>query len=212
MQFRTGIAYPYSLIKGNDGNFYGLADGDSNNFGTVFQMTPEGVVTILHEFTDGDSPIGALMQASDGTFYGTTMMPMRASRTRFSIWPSAESTRSSSRARRRCRTMCTTSTSLSSVNYFGYYSYLSDPHYIYHFDLGYEYVFDAADANAGVIFLRLRQQHVLLHVADVRVPVPLRLHAEHGALLLPDPSNQGRYNTNGARYFYDFATGKIITK
>ena len=27
-------------------------------------------------------------------------------------------------------------------HYFGYYSYLSDPAYIYHFDLGYEYVFD----------------------------------------------------------------------
>ena len=28
----------------------------------------------------------------------------------------------------------------------------------------------------------------------------------------PDPSNAGHYNTDGVRYFYDFANGKIITK
>ena len=28
----------------------------------------------------------------------------------------------------------------------------------------------------------------------------------------PDPNNAGHYNTDGVRYFYDFATGKIITK
>ena len=33
---------------------------------------------------------------------------------------------------------------------FGYYAYLSDPHYIYHFDMGYEYVFDAADGHDSV--------------------------------------------------------------
>ena len=37
-----------------------------------------------------------------------------------------------------------------SGHYFGYYSYLTDPHYIYHFDLGYEYVFDANDGKDGV--------------------------------------------------------------
>ena len=35
-------------------------------------------------------------------------------------------------------------------NYFGYYSYLTNSSYIYHFDLGYEYVFDANDGNDGV--------------------------------------------------------------
>ena len=37
-----------------------------------------------------------------------------------------------------------------SGNPFGYYSYLADPHYVYHFDLGYEYVFDANDGVGGV--------------------------------------------------------------
>lgn len=31
----------------------------------------------------------------------------------------------------------------ASGNPFGYYSFLSDLRYLYHYDLGYEYVFDA---------------------------------------------------------------------
>src|ERR1700736_4912498 len=34
---------------------------------------------------------------------------------------------------------------------FGYYSYLTDPHYIYHFDMGYAYVIDAG--NGGGLYL-----------------------------------------------------------
>jgi len=34
----------------------------------------------------------------------------------------------------------------------GYYFYLSDPHYIYHIDLGYEYLIDANDAYHGIYF------------------------------------------------------------
>ena len=38
-------------------------------------MTPDGTVTVLHEFAEGtvtDSPTTALIQATDGNFYGTT--------------------------------------------------------------------------------------------------------------------------------------------
>jgi hypothetical protein len=38
---------------------------------------------------------------------------------------------------------------------FGYYSYLSDPRWIYHFDLGYEYWFDANDGQGGIYFYDL---------------------------------------------------------
>ena len=35
-------------------------------------------------------------------------------------------------------------------NIFGCYAYLSAPNYIYHFDLGFEYVLDANDGKGGV--------------------------------------------------------------
>ncbi len=74
---------PLSLILASDGNFYGTtAAGGANsclgaaNFcGTVFKITPAGVETVLYSFgasaADGWEP-NALMQASDGNFYGTT--------------------------------------------------------------------------------------------------------------------------------------------
>ena len=77
----TDGAFPYvGLVRGNDGNFYGTtANGGSstacaNGCGTVFKITPQGALTTLHSFdnTDGSIPLGALIQATDGNFYGTT--------------------------------------------------------------------------------------------------------------------------------------------
>jgi uncharacterized repeat protein (TIGR03803 family) len=66
-----------ALVQGSDGNFYGTTSGGRPNFmGTVFKLTPAGVMTILHSFTggatDGRSSAAALVQGSDGNFYGTT--------------------------------------------------------------------------------------------------------------------------------------------
>jgi uncharacterized repeat protein (TIGR03803 family) len=65
---------PYgSLVEGSDGNFYGMAEGGTIPvYGTVFQMTPSGSVTLLHSFTgpDGKSPSGNLLEGSDGSLYG----------------------------------------------------------------------------------------------------------------------------------------------
>jgi uncharacterized repeat protein (TIGR03803 family) len=65
------------LIHAADGNFYGTTINGGDNsipYGTVFRMTPSGVLTTLHsfDFTDGANPYGALVQATDGNFYGTT--------------------------------------------------------------------------------------------------------------------------------------------
>lgn len=65
------------LILAKDGNFYGTtSSGGTSQFGTVFRMTPAGVVTVLHSFTqnngDGAFPSAALLQATDGNLYGTT--------------------------------------------------------------------------------------------------------------------------------------------
>lgn len=69
--------FPYAdLIQGSDGNFYGAAAfGAPNNAGDIFRITPDGQFTNLYSFTagsDGAFPYSALVQGSDGNFYGTT--------------------------------------------------------------------------------------------------------------------------------------------
>jgi uncharacterized repeat protein (TIGR03803 family) len=62
------------VIQGTDGNFYGeTGAGGANSAGTVFSITPSGVLTTLHSFdvTDGEEPFGGLVQATDGEFFGT---------------------------------------------------------------------------------------------------------------------------------------------
>jgi uncharacterized repeat protein (TIGR03803 family) len=68
---------PGGLIQASDGNFYGTsAEGGAYGAGTVFKLTPAGVETVLYSFgaspSDGAAPSGPLIQASDGDFYGTT--------------------------------------------------------------------------------------------------------------------------------------------
>lgn len=65
-----------NLIRAIDGSFYGLTNsGGTHNQGTIFKVTTAGLVTVLHHFnslTDGANPLGSLVQASDGNFYGLT--------------------------------------------------------------------------------------------------------------------------------------------
>lgn len=73
----TTGSYPQEdLIQASDGNFYGICtSGGTNNEGTIFRMTPAGVLTKLADFdssTTGKYPEGSLFEASDGNFYGLT--------------------------------------------------------------------------------------------------------------------------------------------
>jgi len=65
-----------ALTLGTDGNFYGTCAYKGHfGYGTIFTMTPAGVLTTLHAFTgyyNGIDPNSKLVQASDGNFYGTT--------------------------------------------------------------------------------------------------------------------------------------------
>jgi uncharacterized repeat protein (TIGR03803 family) len=65
-----------SLTQGADSNFYGLTTaGGAYNYGGIFQMTSDGALTNLYSFTggtDGYNPYGALVQGTDGDFYGVT--------------------------------------------------------------------------------------------------------------------------------------------
>jgi uncharacterized repeat protein (TIGR03803 family) len=67
------------LVQGKDGNFYGTTyQGGSNNQGSVFKITPAGVLTLIHSFVyaspsfDGQLPWAGLTLGPDGNFYGTT--------------------------------------------------------------------------------------------------------------------------------------------
>ncbi len=76
----TDGSFPVApLVQGSDGNFYGttLQGGVNPGAGTVFKMTPAGVVAVLYsfavtDFSDGAQPHGGLVQGLDGNFYGTT--------------------------------------------------------------------------------------------------------------------------------------------
>lgn len=82
-------AYPYTgLVQGTNGYFYGTtSEGGTGNgcqgqpqegCGTVFKMTSTGKLRIIDDFCGqsgcpfGLTPVGTLLQASDGNFYGAT--------------------------------------------------------------------------------------------------------------------------------------------
>lgn len=79
------------LAQGVDGNLYGMTEtgGNSNSLcpaggtegsgcGSVFKVTPAGQLTTIYEFcslancADGAVPLGGLLLATDGNFYGIT--------------------------------------------------------------------------------------------------------------------------------------------
>jgi uncharacterized repeat protein (TIGR03803 family) len=73
--------YPFdALVQGTDGSFYGTTgEGGigcriNNGCGVVFKITRDGVLTVLHTFSysGGAAPLGGLVEATDGNFYGAT--------------------------------------------------------------------------------------------------------------------------------------------
>jgi uncharacterized repeat protein (TIGR03803 family) len=76
-----GLFVVPGLVEGNDGNFYGAANAGGNaanwlcfglGCGTLFQMTPSGNLTVIHDFdfNTGAWPATAPIQHTNGLFYG----------------------------------------------------------------------------------------------------------------------------------------------
>jgi uncharacterized repeat protein (TIGR03803 family) len=72
-------AFPVGQLLQSNGTFYGTTySGGSNTCsagcGTVFRMTDQGKLTVIHSFMidDGLSPLAGLLRATNGMFYGTT--------------------------------------------------------------------------------------------------------------------------------------------
>ena len=79
----AGPAYPMSiLVQARDGNLYGTSTGGgTSGKGTIFKLTPDGKVTVMHSFAGPDGcmgPIASLIDqanngltlGSDGNLYG----------------------------------------------------------------------------------------------------------------------------------------------
>jgi streptogramin lyase len=99
---------------------------------------------------------------------------------------------------------------LANGNVFGYYSYLSDPRYIYHNDLGYAFVADANDGKSGVYLYDFASGHWWYTSPSFAFPYLYDFTRNAVLYYYPDANNAGRY-TASPRYFFDFAATGVIT-
>ena len=214
-----------TLARDSSGNLYGTTSGGgdgTHNDGTVFRVNPAGELAVLYNFSgnDGEDPGFGVVLDSSGNLYGATAGEVSGSEEGEGV----------------CGVFklavsvvhppfflgeaflgdgvyyLAFSAKLYDNTVFGYYGYLSDPNYIYHLDLGYEYVFDAKDGRSGVYFYDFASKTFFYTSPEFSFPYLYDFTLKTVLYYYPDPNNAGHYNTDGVRYFYDFATGQIITK
>jgi uncharacterized repeat protein (TIGR03803 family) len=75
-----GAAPNQGIIQASDGNYYGTTStGGANGSGSIFRLTPSGTLTTLYSLcgsagcSDGKTPSSQLVQAPDGSLFGTTL-------------------------------------------------------------------------------------------------------------------------------------------
>ena len=153
------------------------------------------------------------MQGDDGSFYGTNSKGGPSGhRTSFKFTPDGVPTHTAFFTGEVALSNGVYYLQFPSGNLFGYYSYLSDLRYVYHFDLGYEYVFDALDGKSGVYLYDFKSGDFFYTSPTFPFPYLYDFGLNTVLYYYPDPNNAGHYNTDGTRYFYNFATGQIISK
>ena len=205
-----------SLVLGKDGNLYGSAEhGGANGDGTLFELPlAGGTPTVLYTFSaesnganaDGYNPALPLIQVGD-VFYGGTFRGGSGGTgaifalTTYPAFFAGQASLGSD----------VYYLAFPNGNIFGYYEFLSDPNYLYHFDLGFEYVFNANDGQGGVYFYDFTSSDYF-YTSPV-FPFPYLYDFGSSAFLYyyPDTSSPGHYTSN-PRYFYNFSTQQIITK
>lgn len=99
---------------------------------------------------------------------------------------------------------------LPNTNLVGYYSYLADPHFIYHFDLGYEYLIDANDGAGGLYLYDFASGHWWYTGRTYPFPYLYDFTLKAFLYYYPDTVNAGHYTTS-PRYFYNFTASQIVT-
>lgn len=99
-----------------------------------------------------------------------------------------------------------------SGNAFGYFSYLTDDHYIFHQDMGYEYVIDADDSQKGMYLYDFTTGGYFYTSPTFPFPYLFDFTLNTIVYYFPNPDDSTRYNTGGKRYFYRFDKGEIFSK
>jgi hypothetical protein len=94
---------------------------------------------------------------------------------------------------------------------FGYYN-LGDFNFpwFYHYDMGFEYCFDANDGSSGV-YLFDSTSGDFWYTSPSVFPFVYDFTLNAWLYYFPDTSNPGHYTSN-PRYFYNFGTSQIITR
>ncbi len=95
-------------------------------------------------------------------------------------------------------------------NPFGYYNLDFYP-YLYHSDLGFEYVIDAQDGKNGVYLYDFASKTFFYTSPGYPFPYLYDFTLKTVLYYFPDTNKPGHYTAN-PRYFYNFATKKVITK
>ena len=208
---------PFGLTKSSDGTFYLTAISGVSNSGAILQFTTAGAITTVYPFTTSSSnsnagrlPVAPLAQAQDGSFYGTTSSGGASgfgTVYHLVLYPYPPFFIGQTDLDNGVKYL-----SFPNGFFFGFYSFLTDPHFIYHFDLGYEYVFDARDGQGGVFLYDFKSQDFFYTSQTFSFPYLYDFNLGAVLYYYPDRSNPGRYSGPTTRYFFNFRTNQIISK